>query len=452
VLYIYCWILLHVYRELPGRNLNSGHQYDNGAASAASSDTNDNSTQQRLHQVTDKVLSNNGRSEAGSSRNRLMPVAQMLPLSGQTDFKTAPAAIVRRVTNKNTFNTHSNDEGIVYDNDDDADISWEPSGSLPHKRRDYSSAQSSRQSTKRCKTRAELPVRTGVNAKVLRNTRTTRANGEREVEDAVYSSQHVAAQTSSSGIGESCIVGPAQRESATANSVVSAEPLLNDPIERDADGHDVDDDTDSVQGSSRNYPVISSTAETTPADSAAKSSLIVIIKLTAQSQDLEGRRHRLASKILDVLRGGLQRPNVLLLSGLIELLETTSKMDSLRLQEIYGRDLKDRQQALKMWLQCLKRLLSFCEDTGFRGDTTTRNAYLETISDSLRLSAGEGFIHILSSLSAWRAELGVTEEGFARDVASIFFHLAFWKNPWIKLTHIETLTLEFTEELLAWFR
>jgi hypothetical protein len=154
----------------------------------------------------------------------------------------------------------------------------------------------------------------------------------------------------------------------------------------------------------------------------------------------------------DLLPLGLKKPDVLHLSGLVELLEALSTMDHLHLQDVYGRDLMNRQRALKRWVECLKSLLSFYEVTGFKEDVTTRNAFIKTIPADHRIVARKSFLQTRSSLSDWRAEAGVTEEEFSRDVASVFFNLAFWKDTWVTLEEVETWTLGFTEELLTWFR
>jgi hypothetical protein len=453
VLYLYCWILLRVYRELPGRNLNGGHQYDNGAVSDADSDTSDNTTQQRPHRVTDEVLSNNGHSEAQSSRDPLMPVAQTLPLFGDADSHMAHAAIVQRNIRNDIFITLPHDEEIMYEDQDDTDVSWRPCGSRSSKRNDDSTAQSSRPSTKRRKTAAKLPVRNNVHTEVLRNTRTSHANREREMDDAVYPSQHIGAPTLSNGIGGSSNLSAPPRESASVCSVASAEPIMDNPIERDADDYDdVGDDADSVLGDSRDPPIILPSMTIPPTVPVADARVTFPIDMTPQSPSLEDRRHRLASKMEDLLPLGLKKPDVLHLSGLVELLEALSTMDHLHLQDVYGRDLMNRQRALKRWVECLKSLLSFYEVTGFKEDVTTRNAFIKTIPADHRIVARKSFLQTRSSLSDWRAEAGVTEEEFSRDVASVFFNLAFWKDTWVTLEEVETWTLGFTEELLTWFR
>jgi hypothetical protein len=419
-LYLYCWILRCVYRKLPGRNPDGDHQYENGAASAEDSDSDDNYTQEPPHQVTDEGFLNNGRSEAESSRTQLMPVAQMLPLPGDVDSKLPATVIVQQNLSNDTIGTPSNDEDILYENQDDPDSSHEPSSSRSIKRRDNWATQPPLPSTKRRKASGKLPVRTSVHPRVRRNMR--------------------------------CNVDGFRRQSASVSSVASAEPLVDDLLAREVDNYDdVGDDADSVLGAFKDPPIVPPSTTIPPTVTITDARLSEHINMAAQSSDLEDSRCLLAIKLLESLFNGLQQPNVVLLSDTVELLETLLRTDYRRLQAVYGDNLKDHEVALTRWLECLRSLLLFYELTGVKEDVTARNAFLAALPNGAPKPAIISYYRTRYSLSTWRAGNGRIHEGFVRQVTSILFNLASWGDRFFRIDQMEQCTSKFTQELLTWF-
>ncbi|KAH7396489.1 hypothetical protein DE146DRAFT_736618 [Phaeosphaeria sp. MPI-PUGE-AT-0046c] len=210
----------------------------------------------------------------------------------------------------------------------------------------------------------------------------------------------------------------------------------------------LDDDVESVFGDLEVSCTIGTSSKTTP-NCTARPSLVVRMKLATQIQDLGNLRTGLASNLADIRRTGLRDPNVLVLKTQIELLETLSKANHLRLREIYNDAFKHHQEVLKQWLQLLKSIVFFYEVTGFKGGLSERGAFLDAMPTGCLGAVEDAFIHSCADFKAWLYSRSIDEAQFARDVASLFFHLGSWITR--TQARIESMMAQLTRDLLAWY-
>tara|TARA_R110002003_G_scaffold878_7_gene21723 strand:- start:1160 stop:1876 length:717 start_codon:yes stop_codon:yes gene_type:complete len=212
----------------------------------------------------------------------------------------------------------------------------------------------------------------------------------------------------------------------------------------------LEDDVDSVQGSPRaSAHTRRPTASKAPGPD-DRPRLVVPLRVGPPSQDLENLRQRLASKLLDILSAGLRQPSILLLTDTVDIMERIWKADQLRLENVFGTRYNRLRGVFTQWLQCVKGVVEFCTLTGFSGDVTTRDAFLQDLSEELSEAAVKAFIHALSDRSSWRSEPDWTQEAFGRDIASVLLDLASWGGM-MRPSMMENLTSRFTGEVLAWF-
>jgi hypothetical protein len=491
MLYLYCWVLSRVIRELPktkrsteSRAFDLSSDEDDSDHTTADSDMEITNVNQRQHIEVREVLKENNPPYSDAVCSPLVPVAQMLPIQSNNNSGTAQSTRERSAndnntstTSKNASNTGVNDEELVHD--DESNNSDEPLvpnlGKRRVKRRGYSTIHSPLSIHKRQKSSLRKPYGV-IHTESMRNDRVHHIETSIKEKSAgtVYPSpppvhytglddmvgtpnfpnvQHNRQTNHPSGNETLYKVAEnlEQGTSVDATSKIIADDIPDDRSVAKSDEEEGNGDADSVQGHLEEPLTRSRAFKTTAPSTVERPRLVVPIKLTAQSRDLEAIRQRLASKLLDVLPVGLQQPNILLLSSTVDLLHSLSKMDRQRLMVIYKNDLSNHQGALDRWLQCLRSLLIFYELTGFKDGLMERDAFLNAMVDGPPEAVLKTAIHVRSSLVEWRIEHNVIDEDFSRDVASMLFNLASW-GPWMKLQKMEDWTWKFTEDLLAWFK
>lgn len=485
MLYLYCWILSRVIRELPktrrpaeSRAFDLSSDGDESDDTTADSDIEITDVKRRQQIVEGEVLTENNPHYSDAVRNPLVPVAQMLPIQGDSDSRAAQPPRERSVIDNNVSTTGFNDEELVHDDENNNSVEHlVPNlGKRRIKRRGYSTIHSPLSHSKRQKMNLRKPIGV-IHAESIRNDGVPQieTNIEDKLAGTVYPSpppvqctgldevvgtpnfpnvQHNKRQTSHLS-GEETLhkvtENLEQGTSVDANSKTIADDVPDDCNVEILNEEEGNGDADSVQGHLEEPSTGSRASKTTASSSVERPRLVVPIKLTAQSRDLECIRQRLASKLLDVLPVGLQQPNILLLSSTVDLLQSLSRMDRQRLMVIYEKDLSNHQGALDRWLQCLRSLLTFYELTGFKDGLMERDAFLDAMVDGPPEAVLKTAIHVRSSLVEWRIEHNIIDEDFSRDVASILYNLASW-GPWMKLQKMEDWTWKFTEDLLAWFK
>jgi hypothetical protein len=337
---------------------------DESDHTTADSDMEITNVNLRQHSAEGEVLTENNPPYSDAVRNPLVPVAQMLPIQGNNDSKTDQSTSERSATDNNVSTTSVNNQELVHD--DETNNSDEPL--VPHignrriKRRGYSTIHSPLSQSKRQKMSLRKPIGV-IHAESMRNDGAphTETNIQDKLAGTVYPSpppvqctglddvvgkpnfpnvQHNKRYTNHLSGEETLHKGAENIEQGKyvgANSNIVAEDVADDCNVGNSDEREGDGDAGSVQGRLEEPPTRSRASKTTASSSVKRPRLVVPIKLTAQSRDLEAIRKRLASKLLDVLPVGLQQPNALILSSTVDLLQSLSRMDRQRLMEIYDK-------------------------------------------------------------------------------------------------------------------
>ncbi|KAH4175818.1 hypothetical protein HBI65_030610 [Parastagonospora nodorum] len=264
------------------------------------------------------------------------------------------------------------------------------------------------------------------------------------------SDRNKATVTRDTGDPNSGDMTPNQHSESNSLSLVKEHGSITVAAPTDAASDNEDEDNDSVQGLEvSGAKAIYQCCKTTPTTPQRR--LVVRLKLTIPLDDNEHDRQRLASELFAVLSGKLQEPDNVVLSSTLDLLESIIKTDFLRLVELSIGNLGHIKDSLNQWLSCLRVVLKFYEDTKFTGNLSTRSAFRKTIPVSLAISTRQMILKGRASLSKWRHERRISNNDFAKEVASVLFQLASWDDD-MELQEMEEMTLKFTEELLAWFK
>lgn len=238
--------------------------------------------------------------------------------------------------------------------------------------------------------------------------------------------------------------GARQSSSTNTNSAPVEQPSLREVMTVNPN-EDVDPITGELEPP---YPLAGHIER--PPNASARPTLVVPIKLTPTTRDTHMLRKKLASKLAHIRRTGLSNPNILLLRSTVELLETLSKVSYLRLREIYQDTFNHYQGALKQWLGLLNNVIIFYEMTGFKGNLSERDAFLQAMPEGCPVAVEDAFIHGSADLEEWLHNSGIDGATFAQEVASLLVHLGLW-DTWMNQDRIEKTTTQFTLDLLAWY-
>ena len=147
------------------------------------------------------------------------------------------------------------------------------------------------------------------------------------------------------------------------------------------------------------------------------------IKLTISLDGMECGRKKLACEIFDVVSGKLQELNTLILPSVLNELESAFQDPD---------NPSHHEHSFDLWIRCLRAVFEYYEDT-----KSTKN--LSTQPDLLKPR---------SLLSNGLQERRITENEFAKEVASVLFQLASWPTD-VDLEELEKLTLEHTKQFFA---
>lgn len=208
-----------------------------------------------------------------------------------------------------------------------------------------------------------------------------------------------------------------------------------------------DEDTDSVLGEAEVPHTVASSSNITP-NATPRQSLVVPIKLPTQVQHSEETRKHLASNLVGIRSTGLRDPRILLLKSTIEILEELSRTSHLRLREIYNETFNHHQEALTHWIQMLKNIVLFYDVTGFKGDLSERDMFLEVTPANCLTVVEDTFINSSTHLTQWLRRRGIDDAKFVQEVASLLFHLGSWSI--MRPARIHSMIAQFTRDLLAW--
>ncbi|KAH3938503.1 hypothetical protein HBH98_248900 [Parastagonospora nodorum] len=155
-------------------------------------------------------------------------------------------------------------------------------------------------------------------------------------------------------------------------------------------------------------------------------SIALPARKNAESDDEDGMecgRKKLACEIFDVVSGKLQELNTLILPSVLNELESAFQDPD---------NPSHHEHSFDLWIRCLRAVFEYYEDT-----KSTKN--LSTQPDLLKPR---------SLLSNGLQERRITENEFAKEVASVLFQLASWPTD-VDLEELEKLTLEHTKQFFA---
>jgi hypothetical protein len=383
----------------------------------------------------------------------LAPVAQMLPNRPNSDATIDRPRRLQRATTKTALEPVSMNGGpaqVPNDSDEDFELYSLPSpASRRIKRRGYSTQDREVLQNKKHKVNVDESA-DNVDALSSRSDRVLR--GETRMEEhgsQSYPSPPAVQQEIPSNRVDIRNFPNVSRTEQTLIETIDTEDIVSDELAstektqaENATENSRSEDEDSVQGTEEVVRMGSRSTNAIP----EPLRLVVPIRLTPQSKDTEVLRRRLTANLWDVMPPGLERPNLLLLSSTVDLLESLSKSGwfHLRFREVYANDFNSHQIALSQWLDYLKCVLNFYEVTKFRGNLRTLDAFLENMPGESQDASMSTFSHVSVSLCRWRGY-----EHFAKKVASVISNLV-WSQRWWKLRRMEPLILKFTEELWAW--
>jgi hypothetical protein len=503
MLYLFCWIIARAIRRLPkdpnksrkafGRPSQSGalifdlsSDNDDGnnsddtesieyAAAAAAANSRDHS------QGSGSNSTGNNATQSMSMQSSQVPVAQMLPKRGVVATEVIDTGKSPTVTNSLASTTTAED-ALLNEHNDSAGVS---DSQLPRvssrriKRRGFSYPFGEAPENKRPRcVNARCPA-AGSAIPTPRLQRGTASNfneidnsepssypsplslGSMEAGDEsnernfpnVPNGDRPRRQPTGENTYQAIDTSNRTQASEAEDNVSSLEPegrTGEQPV-RNAQREVDDSDDDSVQGHNGARRSVTTSSKTTPS-STRRPRLVVPLKVMTPPEDLKYQQWRLTSKLSEILRAKLQQPNTVLLSSTIEVMDTLSRTERLRLMEKYGEDFSHYQGAFDQWLQCLKNILAFYEITGFRGDLSTRNAFMDNMPNGGPPEVvSDAFYRGRVSLIEWQRRSGIDDMELSKNVASVLFNLAPW-GSWTQLHRLESWTQGFTEELLAWFQ
>jgi hypothetical protein len=438
MLYIYCWIIAPAVTQTPIEANQSSKQpaslsskvyslctdseyedevevsYDDGATSLTETTAATAGNETRNYDI-DPVPS------LMSGQERRIPAAQGLPTRGSITPRTTVAGMLRTPNHNMAATTVASDE-------------------VPHGQDDLSDSEPLRDKLRRIKRKGPRSLSRGppkrsrdTNNYALVTSSHLRKPHEKSMDNCYPSPP--SGSTSSPRGRKLGIFGP--RGELNSGYQLCSLRLSNSNA------------SSSQEHSEHRRPAMTS-PKATPASAESPSSALSP-RAMPQRDPLKVERGDLASKLHHVLFDKLNKPDIKALANTVELLGVLAEKDHDRLENLYGDDFNAHQGSFTVWVQCLQYLLTFYQDTGFEGNLSTRDAFMDVMPDDSRAVAMSAFLDGGSSLVKWQTQREMNDAEFSNKVASVLFNLASWVVC-MKLHWLESLMQRFNEELLAWFR
>jgi len=166
---------------------------------------------------------------------------------------------------------------------------------------------------------------------------------------------------------------------------------------------------------------------------------------------LEYDQRRLALALYDVLFGKLQKLDIVAVESTLDLLESVYKASRVRPANVSVANLGRYRDSFDQWLGCFRLVVQYCKDTKFTGNLSELRAFQKTMPRDLAKSTTQSLVRGSWALLKWRHENKIDNNSFAKQVASVLFEVGVW-GIHMDSQDVEELTLDFTEELLAWFK
>ncbi|KAH4054859.1 hypothetical protein HBH64_034400 [Parastagonospora nodorum] len=461
MLYVYCWIIGRVARAQANRRSSSRRlprskrtTLEISLSSSEEGDQDDFDTSGNSDKCTAYVFDNG---QSGTNRygrrinNPLVPVAPMLPMvSNKTTSATLPGVNQPGAEESSKTMASGHRGNALIDGDDSGTFQPDrPTHRTGIKRRGHSTIDAPLSKVAKAKHASPTPALiTRRKARVLDteeaagttsypsppllqlNELEEASNGRNfpNIRPGCPSDRNKATVTRDTGDPNSEDMAPNQHSKFTSLPPVKEHGSITVTAPTDAASDNEDGDNDSVQG-----------LEVPGAEA------------MHVCYDNEYDRERLATELFDVLFGKLQKLDIVVVESTLDLLESIYEMNRLRPTNLSMANLGRYRDSFDQWLKCFRLVIQYYKDTKFTGNLSERSAFKMTLPGNLAKSMTQILLRGRWALSKLRRESNINNNDFAKQVASVLFQIASWGDD-VHLQEVEEITIDFTEELLAWFK
>jgi hypothetical protein len=453
MLYLYCWIISLMFRNVGntpsgGRRINTRTSRVNDPSDV--DDNNDESEVDTESVDTDGLVgvSNDrgfhGTGGTGLGNTCLAPVAQMLPNRSNSDATMDQPGRLQRSTTKTDLELASTNGGpaqMPNDSNDNLDLYLPPSPmSRRIKRRGYSTQDREVLQNKKQKQNEERSTN-DVDALALRPNRQLRGKSGTYGSES-YPSPPAVQRDRPTNVATMCNFPNVTHTGQIMTGRSDAENVMPDAqtFTEDAQIENTMEDLGSEYGDS-----VLGTEDVLRMGAISSKAILQPLNSIVPPKVTDDLRRPLASNLLDIILAGLDQRDILLISKTVDMLESVSKADRPRLQEVYADNFNSHITALDQLVQGLKYLTEYCKRIKFQGSLSTLDAFLTRMPNGTPIDVLKLFREGSSYLSQWN-----DHEQIAGQIASVLSNLVRSPRRWCLQT-MEPLILKLIKELLAWF-
>jgi hypothetical protein len=373
----------------------------------------------------------------------LAPVAQMLPSRTNSDATMDRPGRPQRATTKTALEPASINKGPaqVPNDSDNLDLYLPPSPpSQRIKRRGYSTQDREVLQNKKQKQNEERSAN-DVDALALRPNRQLRGKSGTHGSES-YPSPPAVQPDRPTNVAAMCNFPNVTHTGQIMTGRIDAENFMPDAqtFTEDAQIENTMEDLGSEYGDS-----VLGTEDVLRMGAISSKAILQPLNSIVPPKVTDDLRRPLASNLLDIILVGLDQRDILLISKTVDMLESVSKADRPRLQEVYADDFNSHITALDQLVQGLKYLTEYCKRIKFQGSLSTLDAFLTRMPNGTPVDVLKLFREGSSYLSQWN-----DHEQIAGQIASVLSNLVRCPRRWCLQT-MEPLILKLIKELLAWF-
>jgi hypothetical protein len=106
---------------------------------------------------------------------------------------------------------------------------------------------------------------------------------------------------------------------------------------------------------------------------------------------------------------------------------------------------------LKRWREGLDTFVQFSDMTGFRGEKSARESFMDNLDEAVSGPAWGMWLKTQTNVADWHRELGFSIEEFSSDLARVFVHLGVMGGV-MSQPKLEVKLARFNEVLFAWYQ